>query len=327
MGISLLPESSEQPSPPARVIDINAIVPSGSVEVIESVPFYLTSTATGTTNTALIVAGSATTTPDDYGTQLVTQSSWTDNTAMLRTLDDWAWVIHRQHASHRYHATGSVTNCRICQAEDDASWVRMTINSVQRGYSVRDWAVYDADSEVIGEAVVRRDPLRQLREEFHQEASEDNEAWAARLTMIKQVREQQAREEANRRATEHAEKERLREIRWRSARDKAKSLLMSVLTPEQIDTFERKEYIDVVSRQTQTKFRVWTNHGHHGNIVQMGADGQPEFNWCVAPGGDGMILPHEDRIAGQVLMLEHCEAELRTKANVSRIAYRRPNAA
>lgn len=118
-----------------------------------------------------------------------------------------------------------------------------------------------------------------------------------------------------------AENERLRAERdalQAAARAEARKLLELVLTPEQLRSYDKNKYFDVVGSEG-TLFRV--HHGTSGNVRQL-VDGKEVNALCAHPSlydteGRG-YLPTEDSLVGQTLALMHDESHFLRTANVHR---------
>lgn len=116
-----------------------------------------------------------------------------------------------------------------------------------------------------------------------------------------------------------AENERLRAERDRrnaAARAEARKLMAFVLTPAQLESYDRHGYFDVVGSEGSV-FRL--HHGTSGNVRQL-VDGQEINRLCVHPrllshDGEG-YLPTEDSLVAQALALMHDEASAVDIANV-----------
>jgi hypothetical protein len=102
------------------------------------------------------------------------------------------------------------------------------------------------------------------------------------------------------------------------ARAEARKLLELVLTQEQLASFDRDKFFDVIGSHGTT-YRV--RHGVSGNISQL-VDGREVSVLCVHPSlydaDRGAYLPTEDSIVAQVLALKTDELEVVTRANVHR---------
>jgi hypothetical protein len=99
---------------------------------------------------------------------------------------------------------------------------------------------------------------------------------------------------------------------YRAAERRAGELLMSILEPAQRDMFRRDGAIIVVAR-SGTRYRLVL--GMTGNVMQLGADGEPVQRLCVHPVG----VPLPDILVTQKLLLEADEEEFRRRANITDI--------
>lgn len=109
------------------------------------------------------------------------------------------------------------------------------------------------------------------------------------------------------RLEEEAKREAERRMR---AGQRAKSLLLATMTPEQRASYERHGHFDVcIDGKT---YRI--KQGSHGNVSLVDERG-PIERYCVQPSG----VPVEDMMLAQKLALECAPAEFFRKANVTRI--------
>lgn len=135
-------------------------------------------------------------------------------------------------------------------------------------------------------------------------ANETEEERAARLE-----REEQQRALYTRKAR------RVR-IRKEIAAIRAKRLLHSLMTAEQIEEYERTKSFHVQVRDPRARrfrsFRV--NHGVQGNVTELDEHGRPRTKYCIHPSG----VPTEDTMAAQLLMLQTDIEEFERIANRSR---------
>lgn len=109
---------------------------------------------------------------------------------------------------------------------------------------------------------------------------------------------------------EYTERQRVRLAEGRQAVDRAARLLQSVLTPEQQAEWlrERHFHINVGERRYRIKA------GRSGNVELVDKQGAPLVRYCAHP--EGYDLPDGDVLVGQVLALQHREAEFLRVANV-----------
>lgn len=102
-------------------------------------------------------------------------------------------------------------------------------------------------------------------------------------------------------AREHADAER-----------RAEALLLEHLTPEQRETWDREQYIPVVSHDGARHYRIF--RGRARNIRLVDADGKEILTYCAHPVEK---VPVADCLLAQKLMLEMAEHEFLRIANVS----------
>lgn len=101
-----------------------------------------------------------------------------------------------------------------------------------------------------------------------------------------------------------------RRAKLEAATKRARGLLMSHLTHEQRDSYERNGYFDVlVDGKT---YRI--NQGTHGNVALVDGKGTIE-RYCAQPDG----VPTEDAMLAQLLSLRFAPAEFFNKANRTRV--------
>jgi hypothetical protein len=118
--------------------------------------------------------------------------------------------------------------------------------------------------------------------------------------------------------TEEEKKAReLAEQKRAKAHRRARSLLESVLTPEQRQYMERHGYIPVIGSQGR-KYHVRTGGGASGNVVLVDEKEAVLGRFCVHPRSthDGHHLPNDDQFLAQVLHLQDDEDDLLKVANL-----------
>lgn len=118
--------------------------------------------------------------------------------------------------------------------------------------------------------------------------------------------------EEERKATEAAK------AKQAQARRRAKSLLTSMLTPEQAEYMERHGYIPVLGSRGR-RYHVRTTGGSSGNVVLVDDKEATLARFCAHPTctHDGKVLPTEDSFLAQVLHLQDDEDDFLLKANVN----------
>lgn len=119
-----------------------------------------------------------------------------------------------------------------------------------------------------------------------------------------QLAERARLDEAARIARAHDEEKR------KAARARARGLLISNLTREQRESYERNGFFDVVV--DGKTYRI--NQGSHGNVCQVDGAGTVE-RYCVQPDG----VPIEDQMLAQLLTLRFAPHEFFRNANVTRM--------
>jgi hypothetical protein len=115
---------------------------------------------------------------------------------------------------------------------------------------------------------------------------------------------------------ELAQEER-RKAKQEKARRRARSLLDSVLTPEQRQYMERHGYIPVIGSKGR-RYHVRTGGGASGNVVLVDEKEAVLGRFCVHPRSthDGHHLPNDDQFLAQVLHLQDDEDDLLKVANL-----------
>jgi hypothetical protein len=100
------------------------------------------------------------------------------------------------------------------------------------------------------------------------------------------------------------------------AKVRARSLLDSVLSPEQRQYMERHGYIPVVGSKGR-RYHIRTTGGASGNVVLVDDKEAVEARFCAHPRSthDGHFLPNEDQFLAQVLHLQDDEDDFLGKAN------------
>lgn len=95
-----------------------------------------------------------------------------------------------------------------------------------------------------------------------------------------------------------------------AARERARTLLLDHLTPEQAAEYEADKQFHVVSEHGR---RYCIRHGRQHNIFEVDADGRRLKELCVHV---REAVPDEDNLLAQKLALELCEDHLLATANV-----------
>ena len=93
---------------------------------------------------------------------------------------------------------------------------------------------------------------------------------------------------------------------------RALRLLKDWLSPEQLASYERFRYFDVIGGDTGTRFRI--HHGTQTNIEELSSSGRLVCKWCFVPDGD---LAAGDVMLTQKIALETNERGALMVANRS----------
>lgn len=141
-----------------------------------------------------------------------------------------------------------------------------------------------------------------------QEAARPQDAAAQARHQADLARQQaafEAQEAANRqRATEFVQTQ-------KTARDRARELLLGKLSPEQRKTFADNNWFVVEGSRTKTKYRI-RGHAYAGNIDVLDVTNKVTYRLCVHCAPD---IPLEDHLLSQKLMLELAEDSIVKLAN------------
>lgn len=106
-------------------------------------------------------------------------------------------------------------------------------------------------------------------------------------------------------ARQLARESRSRQVLLRAqAEQKALSLMLSLLSREQRDEFDKFGYFHATGGSSGDRYRIRRNSGV--NVDVLGKDGHVEFHLCARPCGD---IPMYDVMAGQLLFLQDRDAE------------------
>ncbi len=109
------------------------------------------------------------------------------------------------------------------------------------------------------------------------------------------------------RAVQDARAHRSREAIQRArAEERARTLLLTLLSEEQRGDFQSKGYFHVTGGSSGDRYRI--RFDSTVNIDVLGADGSVRYRLCARPVGD---IPMYDVMAGQILHLQDGGAELR----------------
>lgn len=107
------------------------------------------------------------------------------------------------------------------------------------------------------------------------------------------------------------------EAKRAKAKVRAKSLLDSVLSPEQRQYVERHGYIPVIGSKGR-RYHIRTTGGASGNVAIVDDHDGVIGRFCVHPGPthDGYALPTEDQFVAQLLHIQDDEDDFLGKANL-----------
>jgi hypothetical protein len=128
-----------------------------------------------------------------------------------------------------------------------------------------------------------------------------------------EIAARQAREEAYRREREEVqERARLEEERRQLADTRAKELLKSFLTPEQVKSVEEQSNF-LVESENKRLFKI--RKGHCYNILEVNQEGKSIARYCTNFGNPDIAPPDYDLMLAQKLILENNEALFLRTAN------------
>jgi hypothetical protein len=108
-----------------------------------------------------------------------------------------------------------------------------------------------------------------------------------------------------------------RQAKAAKAKVRARSLLDSILTPEQRQYVERHGYIPVVGSKGR-RYHIRTGGGASGNVVLVDEKDSLIGRFCAHPTAthDGKYIPPEDSFVAQLLHLQDDEDDFLGKANL-----------
>lgn len=98
----------------------------------------------------------------------------------------------------------------------------------------------------------------------------------------------------------------------RKAEARAKKLLLTCLTPEQRNDWEKEQAFRVISADGERIYQI--KRGRCRNVQLLNPEGQVIRHYCAHPIED---VPDADTVLAQKLMLETCEQEFLRLANAS----------
>ncbi len=243
---------------------------------------FIRTAQTGGVNLTLTITGSRTTTLHVYAEE-VTQH-----------MDGTTEIVWRAWNDHTTCGTATIDTCGT---------VTSTINA-------RVWNAWDTSFTTDN---VRRPTSVGAPYGFAKMSRKERDKWEAAQLAAEERRVQQQREYERR-----VEEERVKRV---AAEKKAYDLMMTYLTPEQRDEYERLQRFHVISSNGKT-YRI--KKGSHGNIElleEIDGKKRPVESLCVQPKGQ---LPCYDSMLAQKLHLETDEDEVRRVANIHNLRdYRR----
>ncbi len=131
--------------------------------------------------------------------------------------------------------------------------------------------------------------------------------------VAKQIEAVHRRAEQQKKQQERAERERLAR---KAEEERAEALLLASLTPEQRAEWEQSKKIIVVGGHSKNWYEIVKGRAH--NIFLLNAEGKRLVEFCVHVED---VVPDDDNVLSQKLMLEYAEEELLKIAN-SRVVAR-----
>lgn len=188
----------------------------------------------------------------------------------------------------------STTAPYIQWAISDATWTSW--NNSYTSARERAHVAVLADNERRTREIARSEESRRFRAE--QNAREERIRQEARAAAELRARQQQ---ELNRRIQEEEAR----------AEDRAKQLLYTFLSHQEIATYEQHGYIDVMAKDGSGKYRI--RKGWAGNIERLGENDRPVERLCVHP--EGEKLPDHDNMFLQRFLLMNDPDKLLPLAN------------
>lgn len=99
------------------------------------------------------------------------------------------------------------------------------------------------------------------------------------------------------------------------AERRAHALLLSYLTPQQREMYERERHFHVCSKTGKT-YRIYGDRGIMGNVYELDGQGRAVARLCAHSAPD---IPVGDQLLTQMLWLRHHEAEFLRVANVHHV--------
>ncbi len=140
-----------------------------------------------------------------------------------------------------------------------------------------------------------------VREEYDGKHEVPADWVAKRVEAMRQYAEQQKKQQ------ERAERERLAR---KAEEERAEALLLASLSPEQRAEWEQSKKITVVGGHTKNRYEIVKGRAH--NIFRLTAEGKRAVEFCVHVED---VVPDDDNVLSQKLMLECAEEELLKIAN------------
>lgn len=200
----------------------------------------------------------------------------------------------------------------------DNNWYDYTYVTLTGGQSAATTAIWDDTGAVIIPAGASAD-WRQLTMSWTNWVEQNNATqvhniqtqWLTAPTRSRAYRptvEQLEREVAERALV--AERARQAEAGRIAARDRAKALLLSLLTEAQRLQYLAENFFDVRAKSGR-RYRI--HKGTHGNVFAMNEAGERLTRYCGQPNG----IPDEDAMLAQKLMIEIHEEDYLRAANAT----------
>jgi len=140
----------------------------------------------------------------------------------------------------------------------------------------------------------------------------------------REEREVQVAAEREKRQAAQRKKDAQRRRELEEATERAKRLLKSMLTEEQVHDLETKKHFNltVIDGKSGDEKIYRIDQGMAGNVKLLGPDGRPIRSYCIhakTMDDEGRRLPNEDHMLAQKLLLECNEDEFLRIANMTRV--------
>jgi hypothetical protein len=200
-------------------------------------------------------------------------------------------------------ASTACTNYTLDTCSTDGAWNNwvITSNSATSSSNTVVWNAWANQAQMALRDAARS--VNQWRDERRAPAPPET----AEQRMAREARQVKERAEAEVRAKAYAEKAAKEELERQKAKKRARRLLTSNLTKEQVASLEKFGFFEVMVEGKTYRIR----QGTHGNVRLLGSDGKESKSFCIQPNG----VPDEDAMLAQKLMLETDEASFLKIAN------------